>query len=121
MARPRLKTGGKSASPSKPRVAKPRPQKQFPIVGIGASAGGLEAVSQLLTKLPPDTGMAFILVQHLDPTHESFSAEILSRTTRMPVEEIKDGMKVQPNHVYIIPPNHNLAILHGVLSLMPSY
>ena len=92
---------------------------QFPIVGIGASAGGLEAISQLLTQIPPDTGVALIVVQHLDPSHESLSAEILSRTTRMPVEEIKDGMKVQPNHVYIIPPNHNLAILHGILSLMP--
>ena len=119
MAKPRLTSGGKSASSSKLRVAKPQPQKTFPVVGIGASAGGLEAVSQLLSNLPPDTGMAFVLVQHLDPTHESLSAEILSRTTRMPVEEIKDRTKVQPNHVYIIPPNHNLAILHGVLSLMP--
>lgn len=115
----RLKSVVQSAASSKPRTAQSRPQKSFPVIGIGASAGGLEAISQLLTKLPFDTGMALVLVQHLDPTHESLTAEILSRTTRMPVEEIRDGTKVQPNHVYIIPPNHNLAILHGVLSLMP--
>lgn len=97
----------------------PKTPKQFPIVGIGASAGGLEAISQLLAQLPPNTGIALVVVQHLDPSHESLSAEILSRITRMPVEEIEDGITVQANHVYIIPPNHNLAILHGVLSLMP--
>ena len=94
-------------------------ENPFPIVGIGASAGGLEALTQLLSQLPPDTGMAFIVVQHLDPTHESLTTEILSRKTCLLVEEIKNDMQVQANHVYIIPPNHNLLIFHGVLKLMP--
>lgn len=94
-------------------------EKTFPVVGIGASAGGLEAFTQLLKHLPNDTGMAFVLVQHLDPTHASALTEILSRATEMPVAEINDGMRVEPGHVYVIPPNTNVAVLHGVLSLMP--
>jgi len=91
----------------------------FPVVGIGASAGGLEAVTELLKRLPVNTGMAFVLVQHLAPTHESMLSELLSRETTMPVLEIKDGMVVQPNHFYVIPPNTNLGLLHGVLHLIP--
>lgn len=82
----------------------------FPIVGVGASAGGLEAFGQLLSALPAETGMAFILVQHLDPRHESRLSDLLARTTAMPVQEAAHGMKVLANHVYIIPPNTNLAI-----------
>ena len=119
MTKQRLKKMAQTGTSPKPNTSQSRPQKNFPVIGIGASAGGLEAISQLLTKLPIDTGMALIVVQHLDPSHESLSTEILSRTTQMSVQEIKDGTQVQPNHVYIIPPNHNLAILHGVLSLMP--
>lgn len=111
---PRKKRVVKKSSTTKPILQKP-----FIIVGIGASAGGLEALSQLFADLTSDTGLAFVVIQHLAPTHESFSAEILSRKTKMRVEEIKDGIKVQANHVYIIPPNHNLTILHGVLNLMP--
>ena len=91
----------------------------FPVVGIGASAGGLEAVTALIKQLPLNTGMAFILVQHLAPSHESMLAELLARETALPVIEIKDGMQVEPNHFYVIPPNTNLGILHGVLNLMP--
>jgi len=90
----------------------------FPIVGIGASAGGLEAVSQLLKHLPANTGMAYILVQHLAPTHPSMLAELLGRETELPVIEIVDGMSVKADHVYVIPPNTNLGILHGILHLM---
>jgi two-component system, chemotaxis family, CheB/CheR fusion protein len=93
--------------------------ESFPVVGIGASAGGLEAFTKLLKHLPGDTGMAFVLVQHLDPTHASALTEILSRATAMPVTEVKDGMRVEPDHVYVIPPNTNMAILHRILSLMP--
>ncbi|MBC7690197.1 MAG: response regulator [Methylotenera sp.] len=93
--------------------------KRFPIVGIGASAGGLEALTQLLTQLPIDTGMGFVLLQHLDPNHESMSAEILSRVTRMEVSEVKNGMAVQPNRVYVLPANSSMGILNGVLNLMP--
>lgn len=94
-------------------------RKKFIIVGIGASAGGLEALSELLDNLPPDTGMAFIIVQHLDPTHESKIDEILSRRTLMLVSEIKNNVYVQPNQVYIIPPNANLKVLRGKFKLMP--
>jgi len=93
--------------------------ESFPVVGIGASAGGLEAFRQLLDHLSVDTGMAFVLVQHLDPTHESILTELLSRSTRMPVSEVADGMKVEPDHVYVIPPNTNMAMAEGVLRLLP--
>jgi two-component system CheB/CheR fusion protein len=91
----------------------------FPIVGIGASAGGLEALTQLLTHLPIDTGMGFVLLQHLDPKHESMSPEILSRATRMMVTEVKDGIRVQPNCVYVLPPDCGMEIQNGVLNLLP--
>src|SRR5216684_9411238 len=92
--------------------------KSFPIVGIGASPGGLEAFSQLLRNLPQKTGMAFTLVQHLDPKYESILPETLSRVTKIPVREAADNMVVEPDHVYVIPPNTPLAILHGVLHLI---
>ncbi len=88
-----------------------------PVVGIGASAGGLEAFRLLLKSLPPDTGLAFVLVQHLDPGHESMLTSLLSKATQMPVAEVKEGMRAEPNHVYIIPPNSTLGILNGSLHL----
>ena len=87
----------------------------FPIVGVGASAGGLEAFNILLAALPADTGMAFVLVQHLDPHHESKLGDLLRRSTTMPVMEATNGLAVRANHVYVIPPNTNLAIVNGVL------
>ncbi len=99
---------------------KPENQKElFPIVGMGASAGGLEAFTQLLSNLPNDTGMAFVLIQHLSPNQKSLLSEILSRTTDMPVHEVRDGMVVEPNHVYVIPPNAKMTISKGVLRLSP--
>jgi len=97
----------------------PAPHSPFPIVGIGASAGGLEAFSQLLGHLPEQPGMAFVLVQHLDPKHESHLPELLARSTRMPVVEATDGLPVEPDHVYVIPPNAELAIEHGRLQVIP--
>jgi two-component system CheB/CheR fusion protein len=91
----------------------------FPIVGIGASAGGLEAFTQLLRHLPTDTGMAFVLIQHLDPNQKSLLSEILSRATAMSVVETQDGMVVEPNCVYVIPPNAKMTITQGRLSLAP--
>ncbi len=90
-----------------------------PIVGIGASAGGLEAFTQLLRQLPVDTGFGFVLVQHLDPQHESALAQLLARATAMPVCEATHNLRVRANHVYIIPPNTSLGIARGVLSLQP--
>src|SRR5438067_1132955 len=80
-------------------------QVQCPIVGIGASAGGLEAFKQLFEMVPTDTGMAFVLIQHLDPSHTSFLSTALAVTTKMPVAEVEDGTRAEPNHVYVIPPN----------------
>ncbi|HVE66882.1 MAG TPA: chemotaxis protein CheB, partial [Thermoanaerobaculia bacterium] len=90
-----------------------------PVVGVGASAGGLEAFTQLLRALPADTGMAFVLVQHLAPSHASALAEILSRATTMPVTEVEDEPTVEPNHVYVIPPGQSMVISEGTLNLMP--
>ncbi|WP_298915719.1 chemotaxis protein CheB [uncultured Nostoc sp.] len=91
----------------------------FPIVGIAASAGGLEAFMQLLKHLLTDTGMAFVLIQHLDPNHRSLLSEILARVTQMPVKEVQSGVTVEPNQVYIIPPNTKMILSGGVLQLMP--
>ena len=76
----------------------------FPIVGIGASAGGLEAFTQLLKHLPNDTGLGFVLVQHLDPQHESALTQLLTRVTSIPVREVTNNLQVEPNHIYVIPP-----------------
>ena len=89
----------------------------FPIVGIGASAGGLEALEQFLRHVPENSGMAFVIVQHLDPTHKGIMPELLQRTTGMEVFQVRDRMKVKPNCVYVIPPNKDMSILHGVLHL----
>ena len=91
----------------------------FSIVGVGASAGGLEAFLDLLRALPSTTGMAYVLVQHLEPTRESHLPEILSRATSMPVLQAQEGSLVEPNHVYVIPPNASLSIEEGVLRLSP--
>ena len=92
----------------------------FPVVGIGASAGGLKAFEAFFSGMPADQspGMAFVLVQHLAPDHESILTEIVRRYTRMQVFEVEDGMAVQPNCVYIIPPGRDIAFLHGVLHLL---
>lgn len=92
----------------------------FPIVGIGASAGGLAAFETFFSGMPPNIhpAMAFVLVQHLAPDHKSLLAEIIQRHTSMPVFEVVDGMVVQPNCIYIIPPNHDMAFQHGTLQLL---
>jgi two-component system CheB/CheR fusion protein len=95
------------------------PDELFPVVGIGASAGGLEAFTQLLNYLPTNTGMAFVIVQHMPPEHESALSVILGRATEMPVHEAQDGMAVAPNQVYVIPPNASMTIDQGALKLKP--
>jgi two-component system CheB/CheR fusion protein len=91
----------------------------FPIVAIGASAGGLEAMMELLQHLPPDTGMAFIYVQHLSPDHKSMLTEILSKKTRMKVQEIDDMDKIKPNNVFVIPYNKGIEVTDGRIKLIP--
>src|SRR6185436_17979503 len=108
---------GATAVPEKrgtPRLSAP-----FPIVGIGASAGGLEAFRQLLGALPADSGMAYVLVHHLDPRHESILAGLLSQSTKMPVSEVNGDIRVEPNKVYVIPPFQDIGIAEGMLKLVP--
>ncbi len=91
----------------------------FPVVAMGASAGGLESFISIFQNLPARTGMAFVLIQHMDPAHESLLSDLISRVTEMPVNESKDGEAIQPNRVYVIPPNVDMEIFHGSLMLMP--
>ncbi|MCK9619833.1 MAG: PAS domain-containing protein [Methylobacter sp.] len=106
-----------------PSILSAHPENQsqqstdFPIVGIGASAGGLEALEQFFRHIPANTGMAFVLISHLDPSHASILTEILQRTTTMPVAEAEDQMQARPNCVYVIPPNRDMSIFHGALQL----
>jgi two-component system CheB/CheR fusion protein len=95
------------------------PHKSFPIVGIGASAGGLEAFTQFLSHLPVDTGLGFVLVQHLHPQHESALTQLLARATSIPVREVTNNLRIKPDHLYVIPPNTKLVIAKGVLKLKP--
>lgn len=109
----------RAVAPGEKKTRHAAPQhSEFPIIGIGASAGGLEAFEQFFTHMPPDTGMAFVLVQHLDPTHKSILVDLVRRYTRMKVHEVEDGMKVEPDCAYVIPPNRDMAILNGNLHLI---
>jgi two-component system CheB/CheR fusion protein len=92
--------------------------KAFYIVGMGGSAGSLEAFEQFFRNMPADAGLAFVLVSHLDPSHKGLMPELLQRGTAMKVLQAKDGMKVQQNHVYVIPPNKDMSIMHGTLQLL---
>jgi len=112
------KTGGKTRSTAKIETVNINNDDDFPVVGVGASAGGLEAFGKLLTHMPTDTGMAFVLVQHLDPTHASNMVELLRRYTKMPVHEATENIKLEPDHVYMIPPNRNMTITDRTLQLM---
>jgi len=104
---------GASAAPTSPAPV------VFPIIGIGASAGGLESFEVFLRHSPARPGAAYVLVQHLDPTHKGMLAELLQRTTSMPVVEATDGVVVERDHVYVIPPNKDMSLLHGTLHLLP--
>ena len=102
-----------------PEVATPETDADdFPIVGIGASAGGLEALEQFLENVPQQSGMAFVIIQHLDPTHKGMMPELLQRSTEMQVVQATNRMPVKPDYVYVIPPNKYMSILHGELHLL---
>src|SRR6187549_3049451 len=115
------KTKAKQPAPAALRAGKPlaKSTNQFPVVGIGASAGGLDAFKKLLTAIPENSGMAYVLVQHLDPKHESLLPSLLQKITKIPVQEISDDIKVLPDHIYIIPSNKMLLANDGVLQLSP--
>jgi two-component system CheB/CheR fusion protein len=91
----------------------------FPVVGVGASAGGLESFTELLTNLPSNPGLAILYVSHMEPHHKSHLPEILDKVTSMPVSEVREGMTVKIDHVYLIPPNTNMALTDGKLALSP--
>jgi two-component system CheB/CheR fusion protein len=91
--------------------------EHFPIVAIGASAGGLEAITELLKNLSPETGMAYVYVQHMDPSHESMLSTILARATKMKVVEARESLQMAPNHLYVIPANKDLSVVDGTLAL----
>jgi two-component system CheB/CheR fusion protein len=116
------KKGAVEASPAAPpiesKAVEKKQKKSFYIVGMGGSAGALEAFEEFFRNTPADTGMAFVLVSHLDPTHKGVMPELIQRSTQMEVQQAQDGMKVQPNHVYVIPPNKDMSIMHGALQLL---
>src|SRR5580658_5342284 len=95
------------------------PDNNTTIVAIGASAGGIEALTDLMNHLPSDTGMAFVLIQHLDPKHHSILTELLARKTAMSVTEVSEGLAVKADHVYVIPPNAMMSIANQTLHLAP--
>ena len=107
----------REASPEEQASDRRGSHARFPVVGIGASAGGLEALEMFFANVPAESGMAFVVVQHLDPTYKGMLVELLQRGTDMQVFQIKDRMRVKANCVYVIPPNTDLSILHGVLHL----
>jgi two-component system CheB/CheR fusion protein len=108
-----------------PEVSSPEPSPTFAtentpslMVGIGASAGGLEAMGDFFSRMPAQSGLAFVVVMHLEPTYESMLDRVLQRYTPMKVVRIKDGMPIRPNQVYVIPQDQDLGIMQGVLHLM---
>jgi len=113
-----MKSTGRIPINKLPNIKNP-PSALFPIVAIGASAGGLEAVTQLLQYLPAKTGMAFIYVQHLSPDYKSILATILSKSTLMKVQEVKDMVLMKPDNIYVIPPDKNMLILNSRIKLVP--
>jgi len=106
-----------SAEPGTKKVPVKTNSRQFPIVGIGASAGGLEALEQFFGNMPNDSGMAFVVIQHLDPNHVGILPELLQRITPMKVFQVSDRLTMKPNCVYVIPPNKSMSLLNGSLHL----
>ncbi|MCX6914432.1 MAG: PAS domain-containing protein [Verrucomicrobia bacterium] len=118
MKKRRLQKPATSPRKTPPPAAPTPPARPCPVVGIGASAGGLEALELFLRNVPPGSGMAYVIVQHLDPTHKGIMPELLQRATSMKVMQVKDRTRVQPECVYVIPPNKDMSILHGILHLL---
>ena len=112
--RPKRAAPMKAKPRGRPDVARPL---AFPVVGIGASAGGLESLQRFMSQVSPSSGQAFVVVQHMAPTHPGLLAELLQHATPLPVVEVESGVRVKPNRVYVIPPNKNMAFTQGTLQL----
>src|SRR5262245_17191414 len=108
---------GKKLQSAKTTSKKVSREKPIAIVGIGASAGGIEAFTALLEAMPPDTGLALVFIQHLAPARLSMLAEVLERSSPMPVIEVTDEPAVLANHVYVIPPGRIMTVRDGSLHL----
>lgn len=108
----------KTTAKIKKTKAVPKIDEGFPIVGLGASAGGLEALEAFFSHMPVDSGIGFVIIQHLSPRHKSIMSSLLSKSTKMPVVDISDGIRVEPNHIYLNPPNKDVVIINGVLQLL---
>src|SRR5262245_24933129 len=106
-------------SAAEPSPHDDKPGLPFLVAGVGASAGGLEAYTELLESLPEKPNLALLLVSHLDPGQKSHLTEILSRVSKMPVQEVSEGMKIEVDRVYVIPPGTTMALMDGHLSLTP--
>jgi two-component system, chemotaxis family, CheB/CheR fusion protein len=122
--KPARSRNSRASSESRARNARstgtrPAARQSFPVVGMGASAGGLEAFQKFFAAMPPDAGMAFVLAQHLDPRHVTLMPELLGHSTAMPVAQVRDETPVQADHVYVIPPNATLTIEAGMLRVRP--
>ena len=118
------------AAPASPSPAAPEPEVSaegphaerahfFPVVGIGASAGGLQAMEQFFRNVPPTSGVAYVVVQHLDPNPSGTLPALLQHFAPIPVKQVQDGVKVEPDHCYVIPPNFDMSLMHGTLYLLP--
>jgi len=107
------------SSVKKTQQRKPSPETGFPVVGIGASAGGIEAFQQFFHEIPPDTGMAYVAITHLAPQHESNLPGILARVASIPVVPVTDNIQIRTNHVYVIPPDSDLTLANNRLKLVP--
>ncbi len=120
MTKPEVKPGKRPKPGNAATKEKPKKAPSFPIVGVGASAGGLGAFEKFFSAMPAvtDSGMAIVLIQHLDPDHKSILTDLIRRYTRKTVREVKDGMAVEPNQVYIIPPNRDLSLRNGLFQLL---
>ncbi|NIR50906.1 hypothetical protein GWO43_20050 [candidate division KSB1 bacterium] len=110
--------GAASKAKSQKSSSEKSKKQGFFVVGIGASAGGLGALEKFFRNVSEDSGMAFIVVTHMEPHHVSLLPELLQRATKIPFQQVEDGMEVEPNHIYIIPPDHTMGIMHGVLHLL---
>ena len=96
------------------------PNEPVAVVGLGASAGGVAPLQQFFADMNPESGLAFVVVMHLSPEHESQLPSVLQQRTKMPVMQVTESVKVQPNHVYVIPPNHQLTFEDSTLCLLPA-